>query len=305
MLLAAMSGNSDQPPRMNQLHGIVVFKEDGRPATGVPVVMAHSEKGYVRFADSGLSGWGGDERVLSYFIKRNSKHSCTAITDDAGRFTLANFAAPDQPWNLAAGNAERGYAVHTRLRPQDYTEGPLKIEIDKPAYLTTTLPPVPEPLRAYLAVTLAPESVTEAADTLEDEAADAAERVYFDVPQDETRQKLVRIGPLPGGQRYRVMAYASGRRLPYSATIFTRVVTPAPGATENVSLESAEGVTLAGRITSTEDKPLAQVNVMVKTADALVIGALTDNDGKYELRGIPAGTHKLKLLRHGKRMTPG
>jgi hypothetical protein len=305
VLLAAVSAGGDRPAPMNELRGIVVFKEDGRPAVGVPVIMAHSEKGYLYFADRDVRGGGEDERVLDYFIKRNSNYFCTAITDEGGRFALTNFTAPDQRWNLAAGDVESECALRTGLRPQDYVERSLRLEIDKPAYVTTSLPPISQPLRAYLGVALAPETAGEPPDSSGGQGADATERIYFYGEWRGARRSQVRIGPLPGGQRYQVTAYASSRKLPYQATIFARTVTLAPGATETVSLESTEGLALAGRITSTDDKPLAQVNVMVKTAEGLVIGTLTDDDGKYELRGVPEGTHKLELLRHAVRKTPG
>jgi hypothetical protein len=309
--LAAGTPTGSDGRRTNKLEGIVVFKDDGRPAAGVPVVMAQGDKGYIYFSEDGLSANGERETVLQYFAKPNAKHFCEAVTDNAGRFSFAGFAAADQPWTVAAGEPQSGFALRTGVCPQDYGETPLKIELEKPAFLNVIPPRAPaRSLRVTLNVALAPTTPpaepTEAGGGPGTQAAET-ERVYFNFtpPPSGSRDKPQRFGPLPGGQKYKVTASAYSTKLSYQPTLSERVVALASGATVDVALGNTEGATVSGTVTSVDEKPLPAVNVMVKAADGVVVGALTDEAGKYELRGVPPGTHKLELLRHAKRMVPG
>jgi hypothetical protein len=305
-LLTSAVGRSDEPPP-NRLSGVVVYKESGAPAANVFVAMLHGDKGYLYFDERGLRGSGNDEKVLGIFTKRNGKHFCDAVTDRAGRFTMTNFAGPDEAWCIAAGDPEKGWALQLDMHPGDYAQRPLRLELDKPAFVTTTLPAAPaKSLRTSLSVSLAPTEAPHSAENGVAEPEAATVPVYFNTDARNAKVgKEVRLGPLPGGQRYQVTAYVSGQKVPYEATIFARTVGLSPGATEKVALESAEGATVTGRVTSSEDKPLAKVNVTAETADGLVIGALTDDDGRYALHGVPPGEHALRLLRHAVRAVPG
>ncbi len=310
-LLAVVPARSDER-QANKLEGIVVFKEDGRPAAGVPVAMAQGEKGYIYFSEEGLAGNGDRDTVLQFFAKPNSQHFSEAVTDSTGRFTLAGFAVSDQPCTVVAGAPESGYALRTGVCPQDFSgAAPLKLELEQPAFLNVTPPrATAKSLRVGLAVALAP--TTPAAEPAKATGTSGTEnpeteRVSFSSPLlwRGSRGKPMRIGPLPGGQKYKVTASASVMKLSYQPTLFERVVALAPGATSDVVLENVDGAAVSGTITGVDEKPLAAVNVMVKTSDGLVIGALTDEAGKYELGGVPPGTHKLELLRHAKRLVPG
>jgi hypothetical protein len=307
--LAVRPAKGDDRPT-NTLEGVVTFKEDGRPAAYVPVVLVHHTSGYIYIQEDGLNAGGERETVLQYFAKPNSRHFGQVLTDSAGRFTLTGLAAPDQRWIVAAGDPQSGYVLRADVRPQDYATAPLKLELEKPAFLNVKLPrPPAKSLRISLSVGLAetaPAAQTESGTAEEATSADA-ERVYISIPYPlpVSRDKPVRVGPLPGGQAYKVTASAYSSKLSYQPTILERVVTPAAGASLDVTLESTEAGVVTGTITGRDEKPLSAVNVMVKTADGLVVGALTDEAGKYELHGVPGGTHKLELLRHAKRMVPG
>jgi hypothetical protein len=308
-LLSAAPGRADDLPEMNKLRGTVVYAEDGRPAARVPVMMASQSDGYIYFSEGGMRGYGAKETVLLFFTKRNSKHYCSTVTDEDGGFTLENFGAPDQAWNVAAGSGAGGYALLTELRPRDYADKPLRIEIGKPAYITTTLPKSPgRSLMVYLQVSLAPKAGKAAPQGAEGEAAESDEpRIYFGTisERDSSEAGQMRVGPLPGDNTYRIRACAYGANVPYTAVLLQREVHLASGAKQELSLENPEGATMTGKVTNSKDKPLANVNVMVKATDGLVVGALTDDKGRYELRGVPTGTHTLELLRHAERKTPG
>ena len=307
-LTGTVSAGSDER-QTNKLAGIVVSKADGRPAAYVPVVLAQSASGYIYIAEEGLTAGGDHDTILQYFAQPNSRHFGQVTTDIDGRFTLTSLAAPDQAWIVVAGDPVSGYALRT-ICPQDCGVVPLKLELEKPAYLNVKVPrPTAKSLMTMVNIGLAPPTPPtgppEAAGTPAPETNDT-DTVHIAVPSQRLgSQKPLRVGPLPGGQKYKVTAMGYGQKLPYQATLLQLIASPAPGETLDVVLESTAPGTLTGTITDTDEKPLSAVNVMVKTADGLVVGTLTDEAGKYELRGVPAGTHNLELLRHAKRMVPG
>jgi hypothetical protein len=59
----------------------------------------------------------------------------------------------------------------------------------------------------------------------------------------------------------------------------------------------AQQATIAGRVTDrATNRPIDQVQVMVV---GTTLGALTNADGAYTIRGVPAGTHAVRALRVG------
>jgi Carboxypeptidase regulatory-like domain len=94
--------------------------------------------------------------------------------------------------------------------------------------------------------------------------------------------------------------------LRFDITLFERIVFMRPGVTEAVSLKAEPGITLSGRITDTKNQPLGNVNVLLRTQSesAVVLGTLSDTEGRYVLNNAPAGTHTLELLRHAKPTAP-
>ena len=293
-----------EPPPVNQLEGTVVLGKDGQPAVGVPVAMVHRTKGYIRFDDDGLLVRGQDELLFGLFPKRNGQHACQTLTDGNGHFVLRNFAAPADLWLIAAGDDENGYALLTRMKPADHRSEPLRLTLEEPAYIEVESTKVPGSMRVYTTVSLA-EPDDETAGGAEEE--DLSEHVYFysRTRWSEGSSKPRRLGPFPSRQRYRVAAQGAGGDVPYTVSLFEKAVELKPGETAEVSLKPTEGLTVTGRVTSSDDKPLDKVNVKIKTADGTLIGGVSDADGKYELHGVPAGTHTLLLLRHAKRTTSG
>ena len=305
--------------QLHMLSGVIVQKSDGTPLAGIQVVMAHGEKGYLEIGPRGrLDGRGEADEQPHVFAQRNAKFFCDAFTDDQGRFTLRGFAAPDEEWNLAAGDGARGLVLQRRVIPSAYADKPLLIEIDSPADIIVQPPPPPadKSLEGSVGVALAPIAArppgAEAADSPPDRArepnATGESKIgfYASWRSDEDQDSPWHLGPFPPGFTYRITSYLYGRRLGYNPTLFERTVSLTPGVAATISLDSKDGGALSGRITDIEDKALADVNVMAKTRDGsgLVIGTLSDAEGRYVLSGVPPGTHTLELLRHVARTAP-
>ena len=89
--------------------------------------------------------------------------------------------------------------------------------------------------------------------------------------------------------------------------MYERVITLKPGQSVDGSVQLVGGTALSGQITGLDGKPLSYVNIMAEIDGSrdFIIGSVTGAEGKYEIRGIPAGAHKLELLRYTKRAGAG
>lgn len=300
--MAVSGAHAGESPPINRLEGVVVSADGGAPVADVPVVLVHTAKGYLTFDSRGWVAQAQADTLFGIFPLPNGQHACRTVTDADGRFVLRGFAAGDERWVIATGDPQRGYALRARVNPKDLATQPLKLELQTPAYVELDPPKAPGHMLVYVGAALArePDGSTPVAD---DETDD---RVLFSGSyQPESAGKARKLGPLPAGQWYKVTARGSSNKLSYTPILFERLVKLAPGETASASYEPTEGATVTGRISGVDDKPLGRVNVTVRTADGLVIGAVTDEQGKYELRGVPPGAHTLKLLRHAKRTAPG
>ncbi len=307
MLLVGLAHAGDPPP-INELAGVVVSGENGQPVAGVPVVMAHQARGYLWFDEQGPIAQAAHETLFGIFPVPNGRYACTTVTDGDGRFVLRNFAAPNEHWVIVAGDARQGYTLTTRLTPEDCASEPLKLELEPPGFIEYRSPKSRDGMNVYLGVGLSRDpDPSDAGATAETAETDLSERVGFRSPAmwSGSSGKIQRLGPLPGGQWYKVTGQGMSTTLPYTPILFQRRVQVAPGAEAELSLEPLEGATVHGRVTSSTDEALGKVNVMVETADGNLVGTVSDQDGKYALQGIPPGAHTLRLLRHARRTSPG
>jgi len=306
---------------LNRLEGLVVSKQDGRPLADVSVAMAHAERAWIYFGEGdGLGTYGPEEKVLFFFTKRNGRTACEARTDGQGRFALEGFTTPDQPYTVAVAHEKHGADFVTGVVPKDYADKPLRIELDQPAYIRTERPErSPEAKRwEYVNLSLVPESKpagSPSTGTAEDEAGEErapAVNVYFwnsggyGLDDSGEQSEKARWGPLPPGHTYRLTRQVYGQWA-YAPTLYQRDVKVAPGQTVDVALKPEGGIKLRGRVTGLDGQPLPHVNVMVKVgADgAVVVGTVSDEQGAYEVSGVPPGRHTIELLRHARRTAPG
>lgn len=321
------------PPETHTLKG-VVYKSDGTPAAGVKVTMAQREIGYIFIGDDcEIWAYGPDEKRLFFLPKRNGKTVCEAATDAQGCFTLERFVSTTARYSIVAGSKDAGLAVVENVKPSDYADKPLRIDIDAPAYLR--LPRMPKSpdseLESFFGVSFAPRDES-AADGEKAAAAKQKEphenvvvRLYVMTSPDEGSEKPSEshadaqssaaesgngtdpVGPLVGGRRYLVTQYVSGPRLQsFMPTVFETAVTLESGKTIPIHLPNEGGAELSGRIATKEGSPLGDVNVLLRAGNpGVTLGALTDKDGVYTIRHAPPGDHKLELLRHAIRVGPG
>ena len=160
-LVAAATADEPVKKKVHTLEGVVVSKADGKPVGGATVAMAHARKGSIHISDGGsISVYGPEEKFLLFLSKRNGKTACETRTDEQGRFTLKNFTSLSAKYSIVAGSEQAGLAILENVRPKDYADTPLRIEIDEPAYLAFPKFPLPadETLSASVYVQLEPQA---------------------------------------------------------------------------------------------------------------------------------------------------
>jgi hypothetical protein len=320
---ATLAADEKPLPPLHKLTGVVVSKHDGKPLAGVEVAMAHAEQGNLVFIGGGrLRAFGQDETVLWFFPKRNGRVKVTGKTDADGHFVLEGFTSPEAKYNVGAIHPQYGAALLTDVVPQDYAQRELRIELDEPTYVRTEIPSFDSAFGdagwEYVSLALAPEppasgaaaatpasSATSAPATGAAGATPAVEEpdwrsVTFDLKREpggsDREGGMARWGPLPAGRRYTVSRVCYARELSYTALLFARTVSVAPGQTLNVDLKAEGGVALSGKVTGMDDQPLTGVNVKL-VGDDLSIGAISGKDGAYQMRNVPAGKYVLELFR--------
>lgn len=293
--------------QLNTLRGVVVSKLDGKPVADLPVVMAHAARGSLTLRPDEIAASGEELATGETFARRNARAFCDAVSGPDGSFTLRSFGAPDERWMIAAGDAARGFFLRMDVIPKDYAETPLRIELETPAFLVARKPAAPEneSFRASIDLALLAAS-GDGPPAAQDACGTGDTHVYVHAWPADPNAADWRLGPLPPGFSYRVARTIWSPELRYTITLFERVVRLAPGANEAVVLEAGPGATLTGRLTDTKGRPLANVNVLARLEGpgGVTIGGLSDEDGRYTLRGLPPGRHTLELLRHAKPTAP-
>jgi hypothetical protein len=185
--------------------------------------------------------------------------------------------------------------------------------MDEPSFVRTEIPgfdaAMTESGWEYVSLALAAEAPALAAEpssaTSAPAAAEQAEpqspQVMFDLKREpggsEREVGMARWGPLPGGRKYIVSRVSYSREAFSTSTLFARTVAVAPGQTLKVDLKADGEIAMSGKVTGGDDQPLPGVNLKLHVGEDVVIGAVSNKSGEYELRNVPAGKHVLELWR--------
>ncbi len=309
--LAQEDAGSKKPT--NVLRG-VLLRPTGEPAAGVKVVLAHAEKAKIWFGDGEVYAYGPRATFWGFFARRNGLTVCDTTTDAEGHFTLSDFRNPKSHYHLAFSYEQELIGVRTNIVPAEYQDAELRIVARPAAYFKAELKQENQEDPRYRAaeLELLPPLLERQKERPEDRInfwVDVLNYEYSQwgrtVSQPSGRPK--KFGPFPGGHEYRLTLEEWRSDVPFAVTVLGRKFHLGPGQTVDVAAAPNAGATLAGRVLGKDGQPMAGVNVMVEMgADAeLIIGTVSDGEGKYELCGIRPGTHKLKLLRYAIRTAPG
>ncbi|MEW6253192.1 MAG: hypothetical protein AB1716_21345 [Planctomycetota bacterium] len=298
----------------NILEGIVV-DQAGTPVSGVSVVLAHGENSHISLTTDALEAYAprANEEDDTDRPRRNAKRAVKARTDAEGRFRLKSFDSMDDEYTLVAAKRRGGLALLTKVVPAKHRNEPLKVALHEPAKVKVTVPryAVPRGGQTHISVQLEP-PVSGHDDSGAPEYAEDAVKLYyrFDSGFGSRRAEFGRLIP---GLQHRVTVVCYKSSIPYPTTVFEQLVTPKTG--EELALfpdpakdESLpQGATLAGKITDVDGKALKYVNVRAVQGEQRdqVWGGITNAEGQYEIKHLPAGKFRLELEHRRKRTAPG
>ncbi len=113
-----------------------------------------------------------------------------------------------------------------------------------------------------------------------------------------------RVGPLPCGGRMRLLIQRWDGKL-FQETVILHVTLDVPeGKTTRFEYDFTSNHTVSGTLRDEEGKPIpdaaVQLDFTIKEDDGLgvsTLGSVTDSKGRYAVRGVPPGTHKLSAHR--------
>jgi hypothetical protein len=313
---SGISVSAEEPPPLRPLNVFEgrVVDHRGDPVPDAAFAIAHAEEGFLWYGGvNDMFSYGPTERFLLFFAKRNGRRSAEGKTDAEGRLRVTGLAKGK--YNLVAAHEERGMVVVCGIE-QPNENDPLRLVLAPPTFVTATVSG--EDLdRTFLMGELEygdkpPWSIGD--DT--DSRVHVAPRLIPDFDfytanfSELSEKKKVRAGPLPAGGPWNLVfeQYVESHR--YMTPVLRIPAMVEQGTTASLTVDLSEGERFDGTILGPDGKPLASVAVTA-TADSppigvpQLIGAVTDQDGKYVIKGLRTGKYKLEAKRWAIRTAPG
>jgi protocatechuate 3,4-dioxygenase beta subunit len=284
-------------PSINVLTGTVVDHE-GKPVADAKVVACHAREGYMWYqSPEEVFCFASEKRFLLFFTRVNGKRSDETKTAEDGSFHLRSLA--EGSYQVLAVHPERGITLLPRVE-QPNEEAPLRIELERPAFVEGQLPTLPAQRGKGKAADRGEgndEKVEQAAEvrgkeeqtvgsgesalTVEDmpwrrtaELRVAEDREFYDPTTDDSAFAMVmnpranlkldgsfRVGPVPGGKKWVLTISEYAMEHQYTATLLKKPLTLADGETHRLGLLGKEGAKVTGKVIGPEGKPLSEVMV--------------------------------------------
>ncbi len=269
------------------LTGRILDPHTMEPVSGVEVAAAD------RFA--GIIEWGQRLSVRAQRRQvrrgpRQSVHAGTAVTDDAGRFSIAGLARGS--YTLAARHAA-GVAIVAQF---DFRAGSAEAEIilEQPVTIAAQFRDAPgQSLVRQL--------------WLSTEAVGLPRNVHFPPWVRLDVRNELNVGPLPLADRWSIVGRKFVGTHRYNAVLLNATAAPDAHGVIRLDINLAAGHALSGIVRGPQGEGLAGVSLVATPGDRQgpALGAVTDAHGRYTVRGLAAGQYTLAAMRHGLRATPG
>ncbi len=284
--------------KLNVFAGQVV-DQNATPVPEARVYAADASVGFI-FYDSPTSVFahGPTERFLLFFPKANGKGSEDATTDKHGNFKMIGLRAGS--YDVLAVHPEKGITI-VRDVDQPNEDEPRTIKLNAPTYVEASVKGLPKASELNWHLTYAEDHAPWSAPL-----GELFDRIIIRPSMMKTEDdNRMKSGPLPSGGKWQVRAeqIVTSRRM--QATIISLPVNAKPGETTKLDIDLTTGSEFAGTVLGPDGKPLNEVAVRLKPAGdeddpRPIYGAVTDEDGKYAIRGLSDGTYQLEARRWGK-----
>ncbi len=273
-----------------------VLDADGKPISEASVNVADTKNGFIMWSgDDNVFAYAGDEadEEFPWFSNQRRFGDVDGVRTDAnGEFSIPT--RKHGSYTLLAAHKDKGVTVMDGVT-FGANSTPLEVVIEAPAFVEGRLKgmKLKKTLFGGSMLQLQPEGLPD--------------RVYLDIDVDYKSDGRFRAGPVPKAKKWTLVADRNVPKQGYHATLLRAPVRLEPGKTVTMDVDLTENMQFAGEVRGPKDEPLSGVSVLVTASDesGWAFGAVTGNDGKYTIKGLPEGKYTLEAMRHVKRTAPG
>jgi protocatechuate 3,4-dioxygenase beta subunit len=291
---------------VNVFEGRVV-DHSGQPVPSATVAVACADGGYVGFSGGSRAwSWGVDDKFLGFLPKRNGRGSGQTVTDKDGCFRIERLR-PGKV-HLIAVHEERG--IEVALNIEQPSAGALSdVVLQPPTFIEARIHGLPGDSERWI-TRLRYESAFPwgTAEPKEPGEGLVGPQIFIRPRLKIKEDGGCRVGPLPVGGPWALTVEQFVEEQSYRATLLQMSVTAELGKTAKLEIDLSEGEVVSGHVLGPDSKPLSGVSVAASTSAGdftTVYGAITDEEGRYAVRGLPGGDYTLTALRHARRTRPG
>ncbi len=284
MLLALALAAGSSAPVEATIQGRI-FDHDGKPAAGARVVLGEFGHAIV-FLNSTLKTYA----------------ATPGIPDSETKSFAAELAADGRGWFSAPGLAPGEYSLVASLPLEGFGLSTVRVGEDAPAEIEIRLAPF-ERIQASLSGLVFD-----------------SRRHFVELVPERNGTNVdfhPELEPVPGTWSFRSVGLPSlgswrivGTEVvfdqDYRATLFSFPVRAGKDGLTPFTFDASKGIELGGRVTDADGRALSGVSVVARSLETRAeIGAVTDGEGKYRIRGLQPGKHVLEAMRWKLRSTPG
>lgn len=285
-----------------------VLDHEGRPVASAQVAAVDAETGFLAYSspESILLHVPGENWPGENGTGENGRRHARVNADSEGRFRFEGLI-PGK-YSMLAVHRERGLVLVAAAEPP--AQGaPLDLKLDPPTFLEVDIRGLNSKGAPGFA-TLRPVSPM----SWQRGAGRDPSRIVVSLHESFTGDAQFRLGPLPAGGTWRLEVFRPIPKRGFNATLLSMPVRVQEGKTERLRLDLNGGPQVTGQVLGPQGEPLADVSVTATAGGASgegqgasqrKHGALTDADGRYIIRGLPEGAHRLEGKRWLRRKGPG
>ena len=293
---------STTEPRRPALAGLVLDHQR-KPVAAARVYAVSAAHGFM-FYDSPTNVQvisGESDRFLLFFRKARNLSKGESRTDAEGRFAIPKLKKG--PFHILAVHPERGVAVAGHVDQPNLDE-PVEIVLNPPTFVEGTLRGMPGTgLMTHSRLSSTEQMPWQQLAIDEGQPLDPRDlvNVWVQPSVNIDKEGVFRVGPLPVGGTWELEVARAVPQRRFSAPLLKWPIVLEPGKTSKVEFDFGAGEKVDGQIVGPEGEALADVAVTLGRStegSSPQYGALTDKEGRYSVRGVPAGQYQLTAYRH-------
>lgn len=262
-----------------------VLDQEGQPVAGAEIHAVEAEYGFIRYGGpNDLQMFSAkSDRFLLFFKKSHDLSQGQGASGPDGTFVIPRLLRGR--FNVIAVHPERGVGFAGEVQ-QPNPDDPLQIHLEPPAFIEGS---IKGDFPAWIFAHIQPDQ-------------SPWQRVFIDQAVKSSELGAFRAGPLPARGRWQMSVEQPVIKRNFAAPLLTMPIAVRPGETARLDVDLAAGHAFGGRVTGPAGEPLSDVAVAavqeLSEGGLIRYGALTGQDGTYQIRGVAPGDYHLVAYRH-------